>query len=118
MSGEARQRIDVWLFRARLAKTRASAARLVAEGGVRLVHNGAVRRLEKASAEVGPGDELLLPVRGVLRAIRLSALGARRGPAAEARRLYSELPLDAAASLDGAGAPGHVSAAGQPKAGE
>ena len=30
-----RQRIDLWLFRARFAKTRAAAARLVSEGGVR-----------------------------------------------------------------------------------
>src|SRR5690606_17188015 len=36
----ARQRIDVWLFRARFAKTRAAAARLVGEGGVRVVREG------------------------------------------------------------------------------
>jgi ribosome-associated heat shock protein Hsp15 len=85
-----RQRVDVWLFRARLAKTRAEAARLVAEGGVRLMHNGQPRRLEKPSAEVEPGDILVLPARAGPRTIEVRALGARRGPAPEARTLYSE----------------------------
>ncbi|MGD9966275.1 MAG: S4 domain-containing protein [Hyphomonadaceae bacterium] len=92
-----RQRIDLWLFRARLAKTRAAAARLIAEGGVRLVHEGAPRRLEKPSTEIEPGDALMVPLRGKLLAIRIEALGARRGPAAEARTLYSELDADALA---------------------
>lgn len=92
-----RQRIDVWLFRARFAKTRAAAARLVTEGGARIVHDGVPRRLEKPSVEVAPGDALLFPHGGKLLAIRVVALGARRGPAAEARRLYSELDAEALA---------------------
>ncbi len=93
----ARQRIDVWLFRARLAKTRAAAARLVSEGGVRVVRDGASRALGKASAEVGVGDTLMLPSRGVVRMLRVELLGGRRGPAAEARLLYSELDADSVA---------------------
>jgi ribosome-associated heat shock protein Hsp15 len=89
-----RQRIDVWLFRARFAKTRAYAARLIAEGGVRLVHDGLPRRLEKASAEVVPGDTLMFSRRGKLIAIEVKGIGARRGPPAEARLLYSELDAD------------------------
>lgn len=92
-----RQRIDVWLFRARLAKTRAEAARLISEGGVRIVHDGVTRRLEKPSVEVTPGDALLLPHRGRLAALRVEALGARRGPAAEARLLYRELDAETVA---------------------
>ena len=61
-----RQRIDVWLFRARFAKTRAAAARLITEGGVRIVHDGAPRRLEKPSVEVAVGDALVFPRRGKL----------------------------------------------------
>ena len=91
---EARQRIDVWLFRARLAKTRAAAARLVAEGGVRLGREGQSRRLEKASSEVACGDVLLLPGDKQVRAIRIDRLGPRRGPPAEARALYSELDAE------------------------
>ncbi|MBX3431137.1 MAG: RNA-binding S4 domain-containing protein [Hyphomonadaceae bacterium] len=90
-----RQRIDVWLFRARFAKTRAAAARLITEGGVRLVHDGVPRRLEKASVEVGVGDALMFTHQSRLIAIKVMALGARRGPATEARSLYSELDADA-----------------------
>ncbi len=90
----ARQRIDIWLFRARFVKTRAAAARLISEGGVRVVRDGASRVLDKASAEIAVGDAVLLPLRGVVRAVRVQQLGARRGPAEEARRLYSELAAD------------------------
>jgi ribosome-associated heat shock protein Hsp15 len=92
-----RQRIDVWLFRARLAKTRRAAARLVAEGGVRIVHEGAPRRLEKPSVEVAARDVLMFPHSGKLLAIKVVALGARRGPPSEARALYSELDAEALA---------------------
>lgn len=92
-----KQRIDVWLFRARFVKTRAVAARLIAEGGARIVHDGLARRLEKPSVEVEPGDALLFPLRGRLVAVRVDALGGRRGPPAEARLLYSELDADAVA---------------------
>jgi ribosome-associated heat shock protein Hsp15 len=86
-----RQRVDLWLFRARFAKTRAAAARLVSEGGVRLVHNGVTRLIDKPSVEVEAGDALLLPRRGRLASVRIEGLGERRGPAPEARLLYSEL---------------------------
>ncbi len=55
-------RIDIWLWRARLAKTRAAAARLVSEGGVRVIRqDGASRALDKPSAEIRPGDKVLFP---------------------------------------------------------
>lgn len=92
-----RQRVDLWLFRARFVKTRAAAARLVAEGGVRLTHAGLTRRLEKASAEVQAGDALLLVQRGALKAVKIESLPQRRGPPAEARALYSDLDAGAVA---------------------
>lgn len=88
MSG--RQRVDVWLFRARLAKTRADAARLISEGGVRLVHNGQARRVAKPSVEVEPGDVLVMPGYVGLRTIAVRGLSERRGPPAEARGLYDD----------------------------
>lgn len=91
MKAEERQRVDVWLWRARFAKTRAAAARLVSEGGVRVVRAGAGRRLDKPSATVSPGDALVFSHDGVLRMIEIKELGTRRGPAAEARALYSDL---------------------------
>jgi ribosome-associated heat shock protein Hsp15 len=86
-----RQRVDLWLFRARFAKTRAAAARLVSEGGVRLLHNGRTRLIDKPSVEVEAGDALLLLRRGQIVMLRIEGLGGRRGPAPEARRLYREL---------------------------
>lgn len=91
------QRIDVWLFRARFVKTRAAAARLISEGGARIVHDGVARRLEKPSVDVRIGDELLFPMRGKLVAVRIEGLGPRRGPPAEARLLYSELDAESLA---------------------
>jgi ribosome-associated heat shock protein Hsp15 len=92
MSETTRQRIDIWLFRARLCKSRADASRLISEGGVRLMHNGQPRRLEKPSVEVAPGDVLVLPSATGLRTIEVKGLGPRRGPAAEARALFQEAP--------------------------
>ena len=94
MSETVRQRIDIWLFRARLCKTRADASRLISEGGVRLMHNGQPRRLEKPSVEVEPGDVLVLPGAKGLRTIEIKGLGPRRGPSAEAKSLYREAPAE------------------------
>ena len=88
-----RQRVDVWLWRARFAKTRAAAARLVAEGGVRVLRDGAARRLDKPSATLAIGDELVFPQDGELRSVRVEKLPARRGPPEEARGLYADLDV-------------------------
>lgn len=89
---EDRVRIDTWLWRARLVKTRAAAARLVSEGGVRVIRrDGASRALDKPSAEIGPGDKVLFAQRGVIRAVAVKGVGARRGPPVEARALYSDV---------------------------
>ena len=96
-----RCRVDVWLWRARFAKTRAAASRLVTEGGVRLVRDNASRRLDKASAAVAPGDALVFPQNGGLKMVRIEQLGRRRGPPEEARALYSDLEGELRARLDG-----------------
>jgi ribosome-associated heat shock protein Hsp15 len=92
MSEEAdRVRVDVWLWRARFAKTRATATDLIIAGGVRLMRDGQTRRLEKASAMVSVGDVLVFQQGEGLCTVEVLALGARRGPAAEARALYRDL---------------------------
>jgi ribosome-associated heat shock protein Hsp15 len=88
---EDRVRIDVWLWRARLCKTRAEATRLISEGGVRLVRDGVARLLEKPSVTVLPGDALVIPGGKALRMIEVRGLGTRRGPPDEARALYRDL---------------------------
>jgi len=81
-------RIDVWLWRARFCKTRGVAARMVAEGRVRLSRSGGELVLDKPSRTVRPGDRLFLDLGGREAAVQIAALGARRGPASEARALY------------------------------
>ena len=90
MSEEA-VRADLWLWRARFFKTRSLAARFIDEGRVRLTRMGQESRLDKPARPVKPGDELVFALGGRLVAIRVEALGARRGPATEARTLYSTL---------------------------
>ena len=82
-------RIDVWLWRARFCKTRGLAARMVAEGRVLISRGGAATPLDKPSRMVRPGDGLVLTFGDRRAAVRIEALGARRGPAPEARALYS-----------------------------
>lgn len=85
------QRLDKWLWCARVAKTRADCARIVEGGAVRLNR----QPVEKAHARLRPGDVLTLalggPQRGTVRVWRILALAARRGPASEARTLYEDL---------------------------
>ena len=90
MSEEA-CRIDVWLWRARFFKTRALAARAVEDGRIRLSRAGQDSRLDKPSRSVKPGDGLVFVLGGRLTAVRVEALGDRRGPAPEARALYAPL---------------------------
>lgn len=84
-------RVDIWLWRARFAKTRGLAADLVERGAVRLTHHGKQTRLDKPSRCVRPGDDLIFALNGRVTAVRIEALGERRGPPAEARALYSPL---------------------------
>ena len=82
-------RIDVWLWRARFAKTRALAAAMVEAGAVRLTHHGVQTRLDKAARSVHVGDTLVFALGGRLIDLTVEALGERRGPTEQARALYS-----------------------------
>lgn len=86
---QAACRIDVWLWRARFARTRALAAVLVESGAVRLTHQGQQTRLDKPGRCVHVGDGLVFALGGRLFDLRVEALGERRGPPAEARALYA-----------------------------
>ena len=88
---DASCRADVWLWRARFFKTRSLAARYVEEGRVRMTRAGTETRLDKASRVLKPGDELVFALGGRLIAVRIEAMGERRGPASEARALYAAL---------------------------
>jgi ribosomal 50S subunit-recycling heat shock protein len=88
---DAACRADVWLWRARFFKTRSMAARFVEEGRVRMTRTGQESRLDKPSRTLKIGDQLVFALGGRLIAVTVEALGERRGPAAEARALYSAL---------------------------
>lgn len=89
MSGSAGEklRIDKWLWQARFFKTRSLAARVVSEGQVRL--NSA--RVAKPAQPVAIDDVLTFPQGTRIRVVRVSAIGTRRGPAAEAQTLFTDL---------------------------
>ena len=80
-------RLDKFLWFARIVKTRALAQAMAEEGRLRL--NGRV--VDKAHAPVRPGDVLSFAHRGEVRVLKIEALPLRRGPASEARMMYSEL---------------------------
>jgi ribosome-associated heat shock protein Hsp15 len=61
----------------------------VERGAVRLTHNGVQSRLDKPSRTVHVGDTLVFAVGGRLMELTVEAPGERRGPAEEARALYS-----------------------------
>ena len=68
-------------------RARTDCAALVSQGSVRINR----QPTDKAHARLRPGDVLTVPVHGRVRVVRVLALAARRGPAAEAILLYEEL---------------------------
>jgi len=87
-----RQRLDKWLWFARMARTRTAAAQLVSDGHVRV--NG--QRVTQAAKAVRPGDILTIALQRDVRLLRIVAAGARRGPYEEARLLYEDVPTGTA----------------------
>lgn len=84
-------RIDVWLWQARFFKTRSLATRVIEQGGVRLARGEARSAVDKPSRTVRCGDVLTFAQGPRWVAVRIEALGERRGPAAEAQGLYTVL---------------------------
>jgi ribosome-associated heat shock protein Hsp15 len=82
------QRLDKWLWFARILKTRTLAAQLIEGGKVRVNRV----RVVKPSHSVQQGDVLTIALRGHVLVLRILAGGTRRGPPPEARLLYE--PVD------------------------
>ncbi|CAH0338542.1 RNA-binding S4 domain-containing protein [Rhizobium sp. CECT 9324] len=108
----SRQRIDKWLFFARVTKSRSLAQARVASGHVRV--NG--QPVRQPSYQIKPGDRLEINVgeRQLILVVRLP--GERRGPYEEARHLYEDVspppkkrdafsPMEQAVRAPGAGRP-------------
>jgi ribosome-associated heat shock protein Hsp15 len=82
-----RQRLDKWLWHARVVRARTSAAALVEAGHVRI--NG-VR--EKAPGHaVKAGDVLTIGLDNSVRVLKVIGFAERRGDASAARGLYNDL---------------------------
>jgi ribosome-associated heat shock protein Hsp15 len=82
-----RQRIDKWLWHARVVRTREAAAALAAAGHVRV--NGV--RAGAPAAPVRFGDVVTIALDHGVRVLRVCGFASRRGDADEARRLFEDL---------------------------
>lgn len=82
-----RQRIDRWLWHARLVRTRTAAAELAESGRVRL--NG--ERVAAPSRPVKIGDVLTVALGTGVKILKVQGLSERRGGAPDAQALYEDL---------------------------
>ncbi|MGD0148001.1 MAG: S4 domain-containing protein [Xanthobacteraceae bacterium] len=87
MGAEDRQRIDRWLWHARLVRTRGDAAALAGAGYVRV--NGA--RVAAPSRQVRTGDVITVALDRSVRVLKVRGFVERRGPATTAQTLYDDL---------------------------
>ena len=92
MSGEDRdwQRLDKFLWHARVMRQRADCARLAAGGLLRI--NRQVTDKPHAKVRIGDVITLALPGSGGVKVLEVVALVERRGPASEAQRLFRVIP--------------------------
>ncbi|MBP2237816.1 ribosome-associated heat shock protein Hsp15 [Sinorhizobium kostiense] len=107
----ARQRLDKWLFFARLIKSRSLAQKAIEAGFVAV--NGT--RVTQSAAQVRVGDTLELSLDRRDLVLRVLLPGTRRGPYEEARLLYEDMtpsapvrkltPFEQATRERGAGRP-------------
>ncbi|MDX7951601.1 RNA-binding S4 domain-containing protein [Lichenihabitans sp. Uapishka_5] len=84
---DPRQRLDKWLWFARVMKSRTGAAKLVEDGHVRVN----TVRVENPAKGVRGGDVLTIALDRQVRVLKVMGLGARRGPFEEARLLYEDV---------------------------
>jgi ribosome-associated heat shock protein Hsp15 len=85
--GDRRQRIDKWLWHARLARTRNAAKMIAVSGRVRVNRE----KNDSGARLLRPGDVLTISLAGSVRVLRVRAVAERRGSAANATHLYEEL---------------------------
>ena len=83
------QRIDRWLWHARLVRTREAAAALANSGYVRV--NG--QRIRAASRVVHAGDVITVALAHTVRVIKVRGFVERRGPGGTGVTLYEDLTL-------------------------
>jgi ribosome-associated heat shock protein Hsp15 len=82
-----RQRIDRWLWHARIVRTRGAAAALASSGYVRV--NGL--RIDGPGRPVRLGDVVTVALDRAVRVLKVTGFVERRGPTGTGQRLYEEL---------------------------
>ena len=82
-----RQRIDRWLWHARLVRTRDAAAALAGGGHVRV--NGA--RIDAPGRIVRTGDVITVALDHGVRVLKVTGFVERRGPGGSGAALYEDL---------------------------
>lgn len=111
MAASGRQRLDKWLFFARVVKSRSLAARLAVSGRVRVNRDKA----SQASDPVRAGDVLTITLDRRILVWKVLDTGTRRGPAPEARTLYEDMsPAPSEAEIPDAQAPLREIGSGRP----
>lgn len=82
-----KQRIDKWLFFARVVKSRTLAGKLADAGKVRVNAN----KINSASTLIKIDDVLTITLERRILVLHVRALGEKRGPYVEAKELYEDL---------------------------
>ena len=82
-----RQRIDKWLWHARVVRTRQAAAALVTSGHVRIN----AQRIDAASRPVRPGDVVTVALDRTVRVLKVVGFAERRGSAEDARSVCEDM---------------------------
>ena len=82
-----RQRLDKWLWYARIVKSRTLAQKLIASGAVRVD----TLRTTRPDYQISADMVLTMTVHEKLRVLKVRDTGTRRGPASEAQLLYEDL---------------------------
>ncbi|MGF1621524.1 MAG: RNA-binding S4 domain-containing protein [Rhodomicrobiaceae bacterium] len=85
--GKQNQRLDKWLWHARIVKTRSLASQLVGKGKFRVNRE----RIVKPAHMVKCGDVITASLFGRVRIFQIAGFSERRGPAGEARALYVDM---------------------------
>ena len=89
-------RLDTWLWYARFYKSRSLSSKAILSGKVRV---NSIKIIKPAS-KVKIKDVLTINHVKLVRIIEVESLGARRGPASEAQKLYKDLLEDATGAFN------------------
>jgi ribosome-associated heat shock protein Hsp15 len=81
------QRLDRWIWHARIVKTRTIAAKLVTDGYVRV--NG--ERSEQPGHAIKPGDVLTIALPARVRVLKVTGILPRRADASAAQHTYESM---------------------------